>query len=268
MQRALTLLATLAAALVTAAPRSSAAPIQDEPKPEELLIDGDEHQRYLLHGPALEAKAPRDGWRLLVVLPGGGGGADFAPFVGRIRENALGEDWLIAQIVAPVWDEQQAKSLVWPTKLSPWPKMKFTCEELFAAVVKDVAARRELDPRYLFTLSWSSSGPLAYTLALDKDSLVTGSFIAMSVYKPDQLPSLKGAKGQAFYILHSPEDTVCPLSMAEDAHKQLEKAGAEVEFATYAGGHGWRGDVFGNLRTGVEWPERRAKKAKLRKSSR
>lgn len=252
-----------AGALLILSPGAQGGPVQEEPKPEEVLVGGDAQQRYFLHGPGPDAKAPAKGWRLLVVMPGGDGSADFAPFVGRIRENALGDDWLIAQIVAPVWEEQQ--TVIWPIRRSPWPKMEFPCEELFAAVVKDVGERRELDPRYLFTLSWSSSGMLAYTLALDETSGVTGSFIAMSVYKPDQLPSLKSSKGQRFYILHSPEDQTCPPRMAEQARDELEKAGALVEFATYAGGHGWHGDVFGNLRTGLSWLESKAEKAKLRK---
>jgi len=242
-----------------------AASAQDEPKPEDVLIGGDAQQRYLLHGPGADAKPPRDGWRLLIVLPGGDGSAEFAPFVGRIRENALDGDWLIAQIVAPKWSEDQ--TIVWPTRRSPTPGMEFGCEELFAAVVKDVAAKRELDPRYLFTLAWSSSGMLAYGLGLDPESGVTGSFVAMSVYKPDELPSLKRAKGERFYILHSPDDRVCPLRMAEQARDELGEAGAIVEYATYAGGHGWQGDVYGNLRTGLAWLEKQAEKAKLRKRS-
>jgi poly(3-hydroxybutyrate) depolymerase len=240
-----------------------AAHAQDELKPEDVLVGGDAHQRYLLHGPAADAKPPRDGWRLLVVMPGGNGSAEFAPFVGRIRENALDGDWLIAQVVAPKWSEDQ--TIVWPTQRNPTPGMEFGCEELFAAVVKDVAAKRELDPRYLFTLSWSSSGMLAYGLALDPERGVTGSFVAMSVYKPDELPSLKKAKGERFYILHSPDDKVCPPRMAEQARDELDEAGAIVEYATYAGGHGWQGDVYGNLRTGLAWLEKQAEKAKLRK---
>ena len=262
----------LAVCLALTLSPATAATFQDSeqdgpPGPEDILVDDDAQQRYLLHGPAADTKPPKGGWRLLVVLPGGSGSADFAPFVGRIRENALGEEWLIAQIVAPVWDERQAQQLVWPTRLSPWPKMKFTCEQLFATVVADVAERRELDERFLFTLAWSSSGPLAYTLALDKQSPVTGSFVAMSAYKPDSLPSLKGAKGQDIYILHSREDQVCPFAMAEEARDQLEKAGAEVKFATYSGGHGWHGDVFGNLRTGLQWLEKRAGKPRRKSKS-
>lgn len=234
----------------------------EAPKPLDVLVDDDPQQRYLLHGLVEGAEAPRDGWRLLVVMPGGDGSADFAPFVGRIREHALGEEWLVAQPVAPKWGEC---GIVWPTKRLPCPGMEFACEELFEAVVDDVAERCELDPRYLFTLSWSSSGPLAYTLALDKKSRVTGSLIAMSVFKPDLLPSLKPAKGRAFYLLHSPEDATCPFRMAEQARDELEEAGAELRFATYAGGHGWHGDVYGDLRAGFDFLESKAAKLKRRK---
>ena len=251
------------AALVLAAPLRAQS---DEPKPTECQIGDDAHQRYLLHGLTEGAKAPAQGWRLLVVMPGGDGSAEFAPFVGRIRENALGGDWLIAQIVAPKWDEKQAEQLVWPTQQNPWPGMEFDCEALFEAVVDDVAKACELDERYLFTLAWSSSGMLAYTLGLAKDSRVTGTFVAMSVYKPDQLPSIKASKGRGFYILHSPDDQVCPPRMAEQARDELEKAGARLEFATYAGGHGWHGDVFGEIRKGVDFLEDQAAKAKAPKS--
>ena len=228
------------------------APRQDDPPaPQDFRIGGDEHKRYLLHGAGKDAKAPAGGWKLLVVMPGGEGNADFAPFVGRIRENALGKDWLVVQIVAPVWAEEQAKKNVWPTKLAPWPKMEFSCEELFAAVLEDVGKRVKLDPKVLVTLAWSSSGTLAYSLALQEKTPVTGTFVAMSVWKPEDLPNLKAAKGRSFYILHSPEDFI-PIRMAEDARDQLAKKGAKVEYATYAGGHGWHGDVYGTIRKGVE----------------
>jgi len=240
------------------------APTQDAaPKaagPLDVKIGGDEKQRYLLHAPEKD-KAPASGWKLLVVMPGGGGGADFAGFVGRIRENALGEDWLVLQLVAPVWAEEQAKNLVWPTLMNAWPGMKFSCEEFFDAAVADLAKTRKLDPQYLFTLAWSSSGQLAYTLGLREKTNVTGTFVAMSVYKPDQLPKLANAKGRAFHVLHSPEDKI-PIKFAESARDELTKAGAKVSYATYAGGHGWHGDVYGMIRTGIGELEQQAKAAK------
>jgi predicted esterase len=136
--------------------------------------------------------------------------------------------------------------------------MEFGCEELFDAAVEDVGKGRKLDPKYLFTLAWSSSGTLAYTLGLRESTPVTGTFVAMSVYKPTTLPNLKGAKGRSFYILHSPEDFI-PIKMAEEARDELTKKGAKVEYATYEGGHGWKGDVYGMIRKGIDTLEKEAK---------
>ena len=251
------MIATMVLAL-TACP----CPVQDDPPaPLEVTIGGDEHKRYLLHGGSKDAKAPASGWKVLVVMPGGDGSAEFAPFVGRIRENVLGKDWLLVQLIAPVWAKEQSEKNVWPTKLSPWPKMEFTCEELFAAVLEDVAKDRKLDPKYLITLAWSSSGTLAYALALQEKTPVTGTFVAMSVFKPENLPSTKAAKGRNFYVLHSAEDFI-PIKMAEDARDELTKKGAKVEYETYAGGHGWHGDVYGTIGKGIRWLEKEAKAPK------
>lgn len=262
---------TLSLALATAqAPRKptpATYPTADDvPAPLDIKLGGDEHKRYLLHGlleDGKNSKAPASGWKLLVVLPGGDGGVDFASFVGRIRQNVLGDDWLVAQLVAPVWSEEQAKKLVWPTQKSPWPKMEFSCEEFFAAVLADVGKERKLDPKFLFTLGWSSSGPLSYTLALADSTPITGSFIAMSVFKQDELPSLKAAKGRSFYVLHSPQDWI-PIAQAQKARDELEKHGANVVFAEYEGGHGWHGDVYGTIRKGIAALEKSAAAAPVR----
>lgn len=251
---------TLLALATALFPAPKPEPAAEEPAPIEVKIGGNEKQRYFLHAPK-EAKAPASGWKLLVVMPGGDGSADFAPFVGRIREHALGDDWLVAQMVAPVWSKEQADKLVWPTKLAPWPKAEFTCEEFFDALVADVAKTRKLDPKHLFTLAWSSGGPLAYTLGLREKTNVTGTFVAMSVFKPESLPKLSSAKGRAFHVLHSPEDWI-PIAQAEAARDELKKKGACVSFATYAGGHGWKGDVYGMIRAGVAELEKAAKAAK------
>jgi predicted esterase len=70
------------------------------------------------------------------------------------------------------------------------------------------------------------------------------------------LPPPRNAAGRSFYILHSRDDQVCPFRMAEQARDVLTRAGAKVEFAEYDGGHGWHGDIFGNIRAGVDWLEK------------
>ncbi len=228
---------------------------------ERLRADNDSRKTYFLIGPYKEAPCPKGGYRLLVVLPGGDGSADFNPFCKRIYKYALHFDYIVAQLVAPKWLEDQFESVVWPTKKLPWPKAKFTTEEFIGAVIAEVKKRYPLDSRYIFALGWSSGGPPVYSMALQEKSPLRGAFVAMSVFKPDQLPPLENAKGRAFYILHSPQDWI-PIRMAEQAAKQLSEHGAQVKLATYEGGHGWKGDVFGTIRAGIQWLEEQSGKVK------
>ena len=192
-----------------------------------------------------------NGKALLVVLPGGDGSADFFPFVKRIQTNALPDDFVIAQPIAKKWSEDQV--IVWPTKNSSSAPAGYTTEQLISAVIEDVARRVKIDRRRIFLLAWSSGGPAAQATLLQNDSPVAGGMIAMSVFKPKQLPSLRLAKNKRFFLLHSPDDRVCPYWMAKQAEQQLAAAGAETKLVDYEGGHGWRGNVYGNIRAGIDW---------------
>ena len=225
----------------------------------ERQADGDKNKLYFLIGHDEEKKAPRKGYKLLLILPGGSGGRDFGAFCRRIHKFALDDAWIAAQLVSKRWTGKQR--IVWPTKRVKVEKMKFTTEEFIDAVIEDVESKIDLDRKYLFTLSWSSGGPACYAAALKKSSRITGSFIAMSVFKPDYLPPLKNAKKRAFYIYHSKDDKTCPMWMAEEAEKRLEKHKAKVQLATYNGGHGWRGPVWPNMRSGIAWLEKNHSKA-------
>jgi predicted esterase len=252
--------------------KEDAAPAKEPPKEEgdpladvadipsqEFKAGGDADKRYFLVGPRKDAKAPADGYGLVVVMPGGDGSADFNPFVRRIVKNALPERYVVAQPVARKWTSDQ--EIVWPTKTNPVAEMKFGTEEFVAAVIDDVAKRHALDRGKVFTLSWSSSGPAAYAASLQDKRAVTGSLVAMSVFNPTYLPPLTGAKGHAYYLYHSPQDRVCPYRMAEQARTDLTANGATVRLEAYQGGHGWRGNLYADIRTGVEWLEKNCEKA-------
>ncbi|MGQ0613881.1 MAG: alpha/beta hydrolase [Planctomycetaceae bacterium] len=223
---------------------------QGRPSTERRAADN-ARQRYFLIGPEEGVAAPKKGFGLLVVLPGGDGSAEFAPFVKRIVEETLDKEWIAAQPVAVRWTEEQ--QIVWPTAKVRAEKMEFTTEEFVEAVIADVKALHAVDASRLFLLAWSSSGPAAYSLSLLPKKSPTGFYIAMSVFRPDTLPDLDEAKGEAYFIDHSPDDRVCPFSMAQDAEKRLAKKGAKVKLVTYAGGHGWQGDLYGRLRQGWSW---------------
>lgn len=226
-------------------------------KVQEFKARGDEKKRYfVIRRPG---EPPKTGWKTLFVLPGGSGNADFKTFITRMAKFALPEGYLVVQLVAPVWDAEQSKNIVWPTDKLRVNGMKFSTAEFFTTVRAEVAKAERLDPRHVFTLTWSSSGTNGYLLSLLPNAGVTGTFVAMSVFHPDQLGSLNRAKGNPYFIYHSPQDFI-PIAQAETAREALTKAGAVVELQTYEGGHGWQGDAMGNIRKGIEWLEQRVGK--------
>jgi predicted esterase len=261
MNKAVHTLVTVIAALVVATPH--AAPAQEVPadiadmKVQDLRAGGDDKKRYFVIQRPVEP--PKDGWRTLFVLPGGSGDAQFQPFVTRIAKNALPEGYLVVQLVAPVWTPQQAQNIVWPSDKSGVREMKFSTSDFFLAVRTELAKAHKLDPRYSFTLTWSSSGMSGYGFSLLPKSGVTGTFVAMSVFHPGALPALTAAKGHPYFIYHSPQDFI-PIAQPEAARDALTKAGAIVKFQTYEGGHGWRGNIFGDIRKGIDWLEQQAPK--------
>ena len=68
----------------------------------------------------------------------------------------------------------------------------------------------------------------------------------MGKVKPELMPPLAGAQARSFYILHSPDDFIA-MSFPRDAEKLLRESGALVHLQTYEGGHGWHGDIMGQV---------------------
>jgi predicted esterase len=221
----------------------------------DLQIGDDPMKRYFLIGLPTNAPATGGPYRLLLVLPGGDGSADFTPFVRRIYKNALSERWLIAQLVAPMWDEQQKMMVVWPSKAVPYPKAKFTTEEFADAIIADVKKRARVDTNQVFALAWSSGGPAVYATAARENSPLAGAFVAMSVFLRGENAAVSGVKGKSFYLLQSPDDRITRFEQAEKARDALVAAGARAHLQSYAGGHGWRGPVWPMMREGIKWLE-------------
>jgi predicted esterase len=234
--------------------REIAAPdsdIRDVPA-ERLHVEGNEKMRYFLIGVDKDKPVPESGYRLVVVMPGGNGDALFHPFIRRMWKYAMKEKgFIIAQPVAVRWTPNQY--IVWATERDKLEKQEFSTEKFVESVIADVSKRVKVDPNYVFTFSWSSSGPAAYAIALQEKTAVTGSYILMSVFKPEQLPPLEKAKGRLFAIQHSPDDRVCPFRMAKEAEQQLTEHGAAVKFTEYNGGHGWHGNIYGLIRENLDW---------------
>ncbi len=220
----------------------------------DLLAGGDAMKRYFLIGPREKKKAPKEGWACLVVMPGGPGGPEFHGFVKNIWDTCCPDDFVVVQLVAPKWVEQPG--VIWPMDPGDQPGMKFTTREQLDATLADVekVQKVKLDRKRTYQLVWSSSGPNAYRMALDEKTPFAASYIAMSVFKEGGL-QLSRAKGRAFFLDHSPEDTTCKFSEAERAKEKLTKEGATVELVTYKGGHGWSDEPMARLKKGIAWME-------------
>ncbi|MHC4592203.1 MAG: alpha/beta hydrolase [Planctomycetota bacterium] len=221
---------------------------------QDLMVAGDARMRYFLIGPKEGAEALEPGYSLLIVLPGGSGGEEFLPFVKRIFDQSLTEDYLVAQPVAVKWTPEQ--EIVWPVAKKPVPDQGFATEEFVDAVIKDVGERHNVNPARVYVLAWSGGGPAAYSASLQRRTLINGSFIAMSAFKPTILPPFTGARGRAYYLYHSPDDEEAPYRKTKAAKALLSASGARVKIVEYEGGHGWRGDVYGAISEGVQWLER------------
>ena len=228
----------------SATPPTSQSQAAETPAPIELRTASGAATSYLLIPPSDNAAKPATGYPLWLVLPGGDGSADFHSFVRSVHAVALSGRCVVAQPLAP-------PHIVWPTKF--WNGRLATTEESVAAIINDVAKRHSIDRKQVYALAWSSSGPAVYATLLGEQSPLTGALIAMSVFKPDQLPPLTSARGRRIYLLHSPDDEVCPYGMAKHAQQQLASAGAQVTLVDYAGGHGWHGPVHDNIRKGAAW---------------
>ncbi|MBC8138872.1 MAG: hypothetical protein H8F28_23585 [Fibrella sp.] len=208
---------------------------------------GDANKLYRLVGFDPKAPAPKEGYSLLLLLPGGDGGEDFRWFIQRIKKNALPKNMLVAQLVAPQWGEWQAENLVWPTRINPFHGMKFSTEEFIEATIADVKRQTKIAPAQIYTMAWSSSGPAIYTHLATKGSSVAGAFIAMSVFRPNEIPAPESLRGKRVYLYHSPQDFI-KIQQARDGEAYLKSHGVSVRFEEYKGGHGWHGDVFGAIR--------------------
>lgn len=239
--------ATVAAMGWSGAQQSGSAPAQGdaladvrEVVSEEHHTEGDRHRRYFLM-PATESDEPLP---LLVILPGGDGGADFNPFLRRVALHSLNHSVHVAQLVAPEWSSGQFNEVVWPIAVTPWPQAQFTTEEFIASVIRDTAAHVQIDPKRVYVMGWSSGGPPAYAALLSLPE-VRGAIVAMSIFRLDWTEHYPTNGAKRVAVLHSNDDRVVPYSFGAQAVDELRKRDFEANMFAYAGGHGWRGDVYG-----------------------
>ncbi len=222
---------------------------------EERMVGKDPKKRYfLIHHQTPASETPKE-YALLLVLPGGSGGADFLPFCANvITAQGTPKDFIVAELVAPVWGKQDASSTVWPSKSFPVKDAKFNTEAFVDAVIGDVGKSYKIHDGWVFTLGWSSSGHVLFNTSFENPK-IRGSFVAMSRFQPLWFAHPRNAKGKRYYFWHSPEDAVCPYAESEFAAAFLTKLGASTVLRSYKGGHGWAPFTFfaDRMKEGMEW---------------
>jgi predicted esterase len=222
---------------------------------EERTVGGDGMKRYFLIRHRVEpAEAPKE-HGLLLILPGGSGSAEFLPFCANIiTAQGTPRDFIVAQLVAPVWGKIDDSTVIWPSKAFPSKEARFTSEEFVEAVIRDVGERHPIHDGWVFTLGWSSSGHVPYSSSF-QNPRIRGSFIAMSRFQPAWFENSVNAKGKRYYFWHSPDDAVCPYAESELAASFLQKAGASTLLKSYKGGHGWAPFTFyaDRIKEAIEW---------------
>ncbi len=229
------------------------AEINEEIAVQRSYVGGNTKQQYFLMRHRRPAQ-PVDKYGLVVIVPGGPGTADFLPFGANVlTRHAIPEDFLVAQLVAPQWRLGDDR-IVWPSHVFPDDKAEFTTEAFIAAVIDEVGTTERIDPRFVFTLGWSSSGHVLYS-ASTRVPKVRGSIVAMSRFLPARSVETDKVKGKAYYLYHSPDDRVCRFTEAELAVKTLKQHGAEAKLVSYKGGHGWQPFTFyaDRIKEGILW---------------
>ena len=227
--------------------------VQENISVERCYAGGNSKQQYFLMRQRKPAQ-PADKYGLVIIVPGGPGTVEFLPFCANVLTAvAIPDDFFVAQLVAPQWRSGDDR-VVWPSHIFPDDKAAFTTEAFLAAVIDDVETKQPIDERFVFTLGWSSSGHVLYA-ASTRVPKVRGSVIAMSRFFPNRSVETDKLTGRAYYLYHSPDDTVCPFSEAELAVKTLKEHGAEAKLISYKGGHGWVPFTFygDRIKEGILW---------------
>lgn len=187
--------------------------------------------------------------RLLVVVPGGTGSADFWPWVRDSLAAQVPAECAVAMVTAARWrDDQQ---IVWPTTQHPVDGMKYPTEKVVRAVVRQVAREFAVGPGDVAVLAWSSGGAAMHPLLAAADGPFARGYVAMSVF-PEGL-DLAAVAARRYVLDQSPEDQTTLFQHVRTAHAALTKAGAQVLVTTYRGGHGWHDDPLPRLKKNLAW---------------
>lgn len=212
----------------------------------------DPKQRYFYFPPRTDFGVPAAGYALVVVLPGGPGGASQRPYYKDVYLNAMPVDFMMAQLLSVKWSPEQR--IVWPTKKITDVQVEFTTPEFITAVIDDVRGRVRIDPQRIILMGASSSGGAVMTAALTNTD-VSGALLTASVFREHQLPPMRGAADKRFFLVQGVSDDITPFHYAQTAAQTLSRHGADVRLYAMPGGHhpGWPNNYRGVYGYAFHW---------------
>ena len=121
---------------------------------------GGDKQKFpfvIRHKAKKDAKAKGIG----IILPGGFGDVAFLPFCANLfARRAYPNDWIVVELVAPIWGKRTMATTVWPSKTFNLREAKFDTEEFIKATIEELSRDCVPDAPVILQ-AWSSSGHAA-----------------------------------------------------------------------------------------------------------
>lgn len=198
---------------------------------------------------------PSRRYPLLVALHGSGGGPESFD---RLWRSQAGAQCLFAVPEAPYpfpTDRRGGSSgrswFLLVRERRVWELADPLAVRAMTATVGELAASYKTGPVYI--LGFSQGASLAYRTALEHPGFFAGVIAVAGVLPEEALQSSALDKARAalrVFIAHGSRDALVPLRQGETARNLLEKAGFDVTFHAFRGGHEVPGGLF---RVILEW---------------
>ncbi len=116
-------------------------------------------------------------------------------------------------------------------------------EELSTTTIKELMARRGLDPELLFLIGFSQGAAMTYLLSLRGKMKMRGA-VPMSGFLPDEVRAWPEISTTTeFVVAHGDHDEVLPQSSSISAHEFLLSKGIKSEYKVYKGRHKMSMDI-------------------------
>ena len=147
------------------------------------------------------------------------------------------------------WGYESSPSKIAPDSI-PVLEEPVTCTRMLRALVKDLTARYNIDPKRIYFVGLSMGAMGVYDYACRYPSGVAAAVAICGAVNPSRL---KEAKGVKWSIYHGDADPVVPVEASRAAYKALKACYADVQYHEFIGcGHNAWNPAF-NTKDFFKW---------------